>query len=86
MELFLNEFSLDGQFQSVDEFADYVREVLAPLFDIIIENETPFFKKSDIYGAAVTADLSLHDLMLMANEPAVSVPEIKKAGISAIYL
>ena len=73
MELFLNEFSLDGQFQSVDEFADYVREVLAPLFDIIIENETPFFKKSDIYGAAVTAELSLHDLMLMANEPAVSV-------------
>lgn len=48
MELFLNEFSLDGQFQSVDEFADYVREVLAPLFDVIIENETPFLK-SPIY-------------------------------------
>lgn len=72
MELILNEFSLDGQFQGTDEFIDYIRDVLAPLFDIIIKNEIPFLKKSDIYGAAVTADLSLHDFMLMANEPAVS--------------
>ena len=44
MELILNEFSLDGQFQGTDEFIDYIRDVLAPLFDIIIENEIPFLK------------------------------------------
>ena len=29
--------------------------------------------KSDFYNAAVTAELSLNDLMMMANEPAISL-------------
>lgn len=73
MELILNDFSLDGQFKGVEDFANYIRDILAPLLDVIIDNEIVFLKKSDFYGAAVTADLSLHDLMLMANEPAISL-------------
>lgn len=73
MELILNDFSLDGQFKGVEDFANYIRDILAPLLDVIIDNEIVFLKKSDFYGAAVTADLSLHDLMLMANEPTISL-------------
>lgn len=73
MELILNDFSLDGQFEGVEDFTDYIRNILAPLLDVIIDNEIVFLKKSDFYRAAVTADLSLHDLMMMANEPAVSL-------------
>ena len=58
MELILNDFSLDGQFEGVEDFANYIRDILAPLLDIIVDNEMVFLKKSDFYGTAVTADLS----------------------------
>lgn len=73
MELILNEFSLDGQFQGIEDFSDYIRDVLAPLLEIVIENKIIFLKKSDIYSVAVTGDLSLNDFMVMANEPAITV-------------
>lgn len=73
MELILNDFSLDGQFKGLEDFANYIRDILAPLLDVVIDNKIVFLKKSDFYRAAVTADLSLHDLMLMANEPAISL-------------
>ncbi len=73
MELILNDFSLDGQFKGVEDFADYIRDVLAPLLDVIVENQMKLLKKSDFYNAVVTAELSLNDLMMMANEPAISL-------------
>ena len=73
MELILNEFSLDGQFPGIDDFADYIRDVLAPLLDVVVENKITFLKRSNFYEAAVTADLSLNDLMIMANEPAIAL-------------
>ena len=73
MELILNDFSLDGQFKRVEDFADYIRDVLAPLLDVIVENQMKLLKKSDFYNAVVTAELSLNDLMMMANEPAISL-------------
>lgn len=73
MELILNEFSLDGQFFGIEDFSDYIRDILAPLLDIIIENKITFLKKSDIYRSAVTDTLALYDFMNMANEPAISM-------------
>lgn len=73
MELILNDFSLDGQFQGVEDFADYIRDILAPLLDVVIENEIALLKKSDFYDAAVTEKLSLNDVLMMANEPAISL-------------
>lgn len=73
MELILNEFSLDGQFRGINDFADYIRDVLAPLLDVVVENGIIFLKKSDFYEAPVTSDLSLNDLMIMANEPAITL-------------
>ena len=73
MELILNDFSLNGQFKGVEDFADYIRDILAPLLDVIIDNEILFLKKSDFYSASVAAELSLNDLLLMANEPAISL-------------
>lgn len=73
MELILNEFSLDGQFQSLDDFADYVRDILAPFLDIVVENQIPLLKKSDFYALLVMEGVSLNDLLFMSNEPAISV-------------
>lgn len=73
MELILNNFSLDGQFRGIEDFTDYIRDILVPLLDVIIDNEIVFLKNSDFYGAAVTAELSLNDFLLMANEPAISL-------------
>ena len=41
MELILNELSFDGQFQTQDEFVDYVLDTLIPVLDIVIENRIP---------------------------------------------
>lgn len=73
MELILNDFSLDGQFQGVEVFSAYIRDILVPLLDVVIENEIILLKKSDFYQAAVTENLTLHDLMMMANEPAITL-------------
>lgn len=64
MELILNELSFAGQFDSKDEFAEYAETVLVPLLDVIIENEIPLLKKSDIYDYSVTHDATLQDLLM----------------------
>jgi len=73
MELILNELSLDGQFQNYREFADYVRMVLAPVLDIIIEKRIPLLKKTDIYSYMVTAEDKLQDFLIRSNEPEMTL-------------
>lgn len=73
MELILNELSFDGQFQSQDEFVDYVIGYLKPLLDIIIENEIPLLKKSDIYQYRITRRSTLQDLLMRSNDPAITL-------------
>lgn len=59
MELILNELSFDGQFQSQDEFAEYVLDILIPVMDVIIENRVPLLKKSDIYNRKITREVAM---------------------------
>ena len=47
MEVIVNDFSLTGQFQSCDEFIDYMLDELCPILDLIIEKQIPFLNKQD---------------------------------------
>jgi len=73
MELILNELSFDGQFKSYDDFIDYIRDTLAPLLDIVIENKIPLLKKSDIYDRLITKDRTMADFLRMSNDPVISL-------------
>ncbi|MBT9775977.1 hypothetical protein GPL15_05600 [Clostridium sp. MCC353] len=73
MELILNELSFDGQFQSQDEFADYVLDTLIPVLDVVMENRVPLLKKSDIYNRKITRELTMQDLLMRANDPSMSL-------------
>lgn len=73
MELILNELSFDGQFQTQDDFVDYVLDTLIPLLDIVIENRVPLLKKSDIYNCKITREATMQDLLMKANEPSMSL-------------
>lgn len=73
MELILNELSFDGQFQTQDDFVDYVLDTLIPVLDIVIENRIPLLKKSDIYNCKITREATMQDLLMKANEPSMSL-------------
>jgi len=73
MELILNELSFDGQFQTQDEFVDYVLDTLIPVLDVVIENRVPLLKKSDIYNRKITCEATMQDLLMRANEPSMSL-------------
>ena len=45
MELILNDISLDGQFKGLEDFANYIRDILEPLLDVVIDNKIVFLKK-----------------------------------------
>lgn len=73
MELILNELSFDGQFQSQDEFIEYISGILIPVLDVIVENRIPLLKKSDIYSFQITHDATIQDLLMRVNEPSISL-------------
>ena len=41
MELILNELSFDGQFQTQDEFVDYVLDTLIPVYTLSLHDALP---------------------------------------------
>lgn len=73
MEIVLNDFSVTGQFASLDEFVDYVLGKLSPVLDCMVEREIPFLKKQDFYSSRITSDMSLHDILLRTGDPALAV-------------
>jgi Phage derived protein Gp49-like (DUF891). len=72
MEVIVNDFSLTGQFQSCDEFIDYMLDELCPILDLIIEKQIPFLKKQDFYDNKITEKLSLNDIFQIHNDPAIT--------------
>lgn len=83
MELILNELSFDGQFQTWEDFDDYVRDILSPMLDVMIENRIPLLKKSDLYHCRITVDETLQDLLMMANDPVITL--LKKSISNLAY-
>lgn len=73
MELILNELSFDGQFQSQDDFVEYVLDILMPVLNIVIDNKVPLLKKSDLYNCKITDGTTMQDLLMRTNDPSVSL-------------
>lgn len=73
MEIILNDFSVVGQFGSVDEFVDYALDVLKPILDMVIEKEIPFYRRGDMYDYKITNEESLNDVFIRNGDPAISV-------------
>lgn len=71
MELILNDYSVSGQFISYDAFADYVLDVLAPILDLVIENQISFLKRQSFYECKITKELSLNDILMHTGDPVI---------------
>lgn len=70
MEIILNDFSLDGQFKSLDnDFLEYFRWDLLPVLDIANKKELRFLKRTDFYSRKITQSESVHDLLKQSNNP-----------------
>lgn len=62
MDIILNDKSLDGQFASVDDFADNVFEYTLPLLELIDEKKVRLLKSQSTYSRNVTSNSTLVEL------------------------
>ncbi len=63
MEIILNDYSIDSQFDSVESFVDSLVEYTLPLLDILKSKEFYILKRYDSYNLKITSDLSLYDFL-----------------------
>ena len=47
MDVIFNDFSLDGQFASIEEFEEYFVKTFYLLLHAIVSRKIPFYKKTD---------------------------------------
>jgi phage-related protein len=73
MEIILNDFSLKGQFDTSDDFADYVVEQLAPVLDMVTEKQIAIFANQEFYRCMITKNMSLYELLMQTGDPVLSV-------------
>ena len=69
MELILNDFSIDGQFATIDEFETYFIHQLNPVMQVIIEQNIPFYKRMDTFSRLLTDKISIANYIQTANNP-----------------
>lgn len=62
MEIVLNEFSLDGQFETLQQFLNSLRSTIK-LQRIIDSTSISLLRHHELYNRLVTADLSLHQVL-----------------------
>ncbi|MBR1742315.1 MAG: hypothetical protein IJ733_10720 [Lachnospiraceae bacterium] len=83
MVFLLNDYSLDGQFDDIEEFLNLVNEELKFIFDYFIEYQIPLYKKSDFYSRNVTKKITLQNVLHISGDPLVY--QIKKYFIEMAY-
>lgn len=83
MELILNDFSIDGQFATIDEFETYFIQQLNPVMQVIIEQNIPFYKRMDTFSRLLTDKISIANYIQTANNPVSTM--IKKNLINTTY-
>ena len=62
MDIVINDYSLDGQFESIDDFLDYLANDIISVLRMIDNQGADLLKSYQTYGRNVTADCSLNDL------------------------
>lgn len=70
MQLIMNEYSLCGQFNSIDDdFTEYFKSTLRPVLDASVEKNVPLLKKTDFYNRSLTAKETVQDVLRRTNDP-----------------
>lgn len=72
MEFLLNDYSFDGQFNSIDDFCDWFCLELRGIFDYIIDKQITLYKKSDFYSRKITKNNSFADILRQSNDPVIT--------------
>lgn len=61
MELVLNDFSLNGQFCSIEDFLDNLKDDIVPLLDFCVSRNWDFYKTPMAYDLKITDEITLYD-------------------------
>ncbi len=72
MDIVFNDYSLDGQFNAVEEFLLWMNKEWRKLFDYLKEHNIALYKKSDFYLRRITKDTSVQDLLRITGDPLVT--------------
>lgn len=83
MDVILNEYSLNGQFESIEEFVLWIRNEWMEMFDYFLQKKVAIYKKSNFYSNKVTKDETLRDLLKMRGDPLIA--KIKSFIINSAY-
>lgn len=73
MSIIMNDFSLDGQFNDMDEFLDSILDITIPILDIIELLGVQVLSSYNMYNLNITDSIKLIDVLSQAN-----IPEITK--------
>lgn len=65
MDLIFNDFSLDGQYSTVQEFLECLNKNIIPILEVAKRKKIPLYKSYDTYSRKVISDKTLHDLLLI---------------------
>lgn len=83
MDIILNDYSLDGQFNSIEDFVLWIHDEWMDMFSYLLEKKVNIYKKTDFYTRKVTKDKTLEDLLKISGDPLISM--IKTFIIKSAY-
>lgn len=72
MELVLNDQSLDGQFETYEQFEEYYVNCLKSLFEVIAKKKMPVYKVTEIFQRKLVGTMTLYDLFRVQYNNAVA--------------
>lgn len=81
MDIVINDESLDGQFKTIEEFADSVYERTIPMMKAIEENGLCLLKSQQTYERRITKEKTLYDLCMISNFPEIQMLKKTLLGI-----
>lgn len=72
MEIVLNDYSLNGQFETTEDFVLWIYVEWIKMFDYLLEHRIPIYKKSDFYSKKITNEKTVFDLLQTTGDPLVT--------------
>lgn len=87
MEIVLNDYSLNGQFETTEDFVLWMHTEWKKLFEYVLENRIALYKKTDFYSRKITQTETLQDVLRQTGDPLLYEIRsfISKAAYSAPY-
>ena len=77
MGVIINDFSLEGQFDGIDEFLDSLNNLTLPMLDILQDFRIKILSSYNSYDMLVTKDKNLYDMMAIRGSGEIRKLKIK---------